>query len=47
MKGMKLNPTVRTVLTFLSCLVAAFFIWLYFNIDGETAEAAIAVFRGL
>lgn len=47
MKGNKLSSTFKTVISFLACLLAAFFIWLYFNIDGEIASEALAVFRGL
>ena len=47
MKGNKLGNTLKTVFTFLACLIAAFFIWLYFNMDGESAAEALSVFRGL
>lgn len=48
MKGKKLNSTVGTILVLFACLVAAFFLWLYFNIDGDSSKvASIAEFRGL
>ena len=46
MKAFKFGSTLRTVFSILACLAAAFFVWLYFNIDGDAASA-LTVFRGL
>ena len=47
MKGKRLNPQISSILIFLACFVAAFVIWLYFNIYGGEAQAALTAFRGL